>query len=53
MSAKEKQRNQYKILTKDFQNKLLNYFALFPITIGLERRWMELVEIEQEFSMSF
>ncbi len=25
------------------------YFAIFPVTIGKERRWFEIVEIEQEF----
>lgn len=35
-------------IVKDGDTRIVQKFALFPITIGLETRWLERVDIEQE-----
>lgn len=40
---------------RDFvgQKRIVKYFAIFPVTIGRDRRWFETVKIEQEFQSHF
>lgn len=35
------------------KKRVIRYFALFPVTIDGDRRWLETVEIEQEYKCYF
>ena len=36
-------------IRKSGDEKIVRRFAIFPITIGSERRWLEIVTIKQQF----
>lgn len=43
-------RVKYKKPTQLGETRIKTFFAIFPITIGTETRWLEKVTVEQEYS---